>query len=760
MFERVEINQKITENMKDDEEFEMLLGEIPYETSLNLHHPQNSGQHVNGGHGHGSFMNQTMNGMIYGKYDDDPSFFYRCASPASGLSLKSDDSSSSLLSIGHSFSDYGSPTPPPLEELKSQMPCAGPHHPNGLLMDFKAPDSRIGKMCNEHFFIDELNLSRNIGGMRINDEQDNPLVDHNGVGLLGNSICTTNRIYLEKYGAFDNYRRGFSDCGGPRSSIPKGSMFFDGEMSSGLRCEYNLDNLMELHCPRGRADGWSSQTNCYNSSSSSPCNRMKEWGLPTSNLASHITESSVANALLCSQQNGLSLNDERGLLNSPYVPLITHPWPHLGVENIIHSNSPMLNGWTRELSDIRISQGQLEAFTAEDSLIIPGEGLNHVMNKGFGRPRGRNCKGSLHEIGVAKPREKRSELDGYPQFAGIHENSQKGWQYYSLTLPPKCNSLEEARGYIYLMAKDQHGCRFLQTMFKTPQDVQVIFNEVLDHVVELMVNPFGNYLMQKLLEVCNEEQRTQILLMISEEPGQLVRISLNTHGTRVVQQLIKTLKTRQQISLVISALEPGFLALVKDVNGNHVVQRCLERLSNNDNKFIFAAAAKHCVDIATHRHGCCVLQRCISHSSREHRDNLVAEISANGLLLAQDAFGNFVIQFILELKIPSASSVLISHFEGNYVHLSTQKFSSHVVEKCLVVFDDEMRSKIIHEFLSASHFKQLLQDPHANYVIQTALRVTEGSLHNLLVDAIESHKAISRNSPYSKRIFSRKLLKK
>ena len=86
---------------------------------------------------------------------------------------------------------------------------------------------------------------------------------------------------------------------------------------------------------------------------------------------------------------------------------------------------------------------------------------------------------------------------------------------------------------------------------------------------------------------------------------------------------------------------------------------------------------------------------------------------------------NFVIQFILELKIPSATSGLISHFEGNYVHLSAQKFSSHVVEKCLVVFDDEMRSKIIHEFLSASHFKQLLQDPHANYVIQTALRVTE-----------------------------------
>ena len=56
-------------------------------------------------------------------------------------------------------------------------------------------------------------------------------------------------------------------------------------------------------------------------------------------------------------------------------------------------------------------------------------------------------------------------------------------------------------------------------------------------------------------------------------------------------------------------------------------------------QFILVAAAKYCVDIATHRHGCCVLQRCISHSIGEHRDKLVTEITKNGLLLAQDPFG-------------------------------------------------------------------------------------------------------------------------
>lgn len=53
-----------------------------------------------------------------------------------------------------------------------------------------------------------------------------------------------------------------------------------------------------------------------------------------------------------------------------------------------------------------------------------------------------------------------------------------------------------------------------------------------------------------------------------------------------------------------------------------------------------------------------------------------------------------------------------------------QKCSSHVVEKCLKHYE-ESRAKVIQELLSVSRFEQLLQDPYANYVIQSALSVTK-----------------------------------
>jgi len=41
------------------------------------------------------------------------------------------------------------------------------------------------------------------------------------------------------------------------------------------------------------------------------------------------------------------------------------------------------------------------------------------------------------------------------------------------------------------------------------------------------------------------------------------------------------------------------------------------------------------MEIATHRHGCCVLQRCIDFATPVQKKLLVAEIAANALPLSQ-----------------------------------------------------------------------------------------------------------------------------
>ena len=65
---------------------------------------------------------------------------------------------------------------------------------------------------------------------------------------------------------------------------------------------------------------------------------------------------------------------------------------------------------------------------------------------------------------------------------------------------------------VMAVAKDKNGCRFLQRKFDEggAAAIQAVLPEVLEHLIELMMDPFGNYLIQKLLDRCSEEQRLAV----------------------------------------------------------------------------------------------------------------------------------------------------------------------------------------------------------------------------------------------------------
>ncbi|XP_047176130.1 uncharacterized protein LOC124843428 [Vigna umbellata] len=750
--------EKVRVDGELEDELEMLLGEIPHATSHNLHHHRHHNRHRHGvdvdcdcvfGTKQTQYGNGNCNRHDYGNsvyYDDG------FKSPMSGFSLQSDDSSSSLFSM----------SPPPLEDLKSRVASRSSYYPNNhhdnLYLNSMIPDCTV-RLNETERLVHELSLCSNFSKMCI---ADNTHQNPNFVNNLPNTCGGGG-------GDCDNFGIRFSDSVGFQSPVTRARSSVAGVASalSGLTQDDKMSNLFGSlqSCPRLHEHEMLSQLNGFSGGSMDSRRRGRplmsnyfEIESVVPGISGSLSQNPTIDAAsLYAQKYGINLLEERSVSRPPNNSVCPNVKPCMSVHELLQYGLSQPNARVVPLLKSRIPRGNLDAIRSEGSFIIQGEGLNYVASRVSDHSR---CQRAVLESGFAKQLHP-SELDIRHQIVG-YENPRSPRNGCTLPVLPKYNSLAEARGSLYLIAKDQHGCRFLQRVFDegTPEDVQMIFSEIIDHVVELMMNPFGNYLMQKLLDQCDEEQRMQIILAVTQETGQLVRISLNTHGTRVVQKLIETLKTRQQISLVVSALQPGFLVLIKDLNGNHVVQHCLQCLSNEDNKFIFVAAAKYCVDIATHQHGCCVLQRCIGHSRGELREHLVAEISTNALLLAQNQYGNYVVQFILDLRIPSATTTLSLLFEGKYVHLSMQKFSSHVVEKCLAVFNDENRSRVIHELLCAPHFERLLQDPHANYVVQSALRHSEGHMHNSLVEAIETHKAFSRNSPYSKKIFSQKLLKK
>ncbi|KAJ2737258.1 hypothetical protein H4S06_006631, partial [Coemansia sp. BCRC 34490] len=280
--------------------------------------------------------------------------------------------------------------------------------------------------------------------------------------------------------------------------------------------------------------------------------------------------------------------------------------------------------------------------------------------------------------------------------------------------------------------------------------IALIFSEVLPHFSVLMTDPFGNYLCQKMLEYCTEEQRTRIVVAVAPE---LVNISLNMHGTRAVQKMIESLSCQEQTDAIIGALKDSVVMLIRDLNGNHVIQKCLGRLSSKNNQFIYDSVAKSCTDVATHRHGCCVFQRCIDYSSSEQKGQLVDVVIAHALSLVQDPFGNYVVQYVLDLGVTDYSEPLIRMFVNHICGLSVQKFSSNVMEKCIRIATPATRKMLIVPLMQRDRLDMLMRDSYGNYVVQTALDLADSQLRGDLIEAILPLLPLLRHTPYGKRIY-------
>uniref|UniRef100_A0ACD5WWL2 Uncharacterized protein n=1 Tax=Avena sativa TaxID=4498 RepID=A0ACD5WWL2_AVESA len=337
-------------------------------------------------------------------------------------------------------------------------------------------------------------------------------------------------------------------------------------------------------------------------------------------------------------------------------------------------------------------------------------------------------------------------------------------QFLSLVMKPRelnYNSVDEVAGRIYMLAKDQNGCRFLQKIFArgTEEDIEKVFSEIIDHIGELMVDPFGNYLVQKLLEGCSDDQRMRILCEVTKMPGELITVSCNMHGTRAVQKIIETINNPDQVSKVVSALRPGAIHLMLDPNGSHVANRCLQKLLPESKAFLLDAATSHYLELATHQQGCCIIQKCIEHSNDEQMYNLLSNITSSALALSDDQFGNYVIQSILNHDIGWATSKIVDELEGHFGYLSMQKCGSHVVENILRRASQHKRDKIIDELMNDPKLLHIMVDQFGNFVIQTALEHCESVQHTAFVEAIRPHAAAMQSNMYGKRVLSKTYLK-
>lgn len=198
-----------------------------------------------------------------------------------------------------------------------------------------------------------------------------------------------------------------------------------------------------------------------------------------------------------------------------------------------------------------------------------------------------------------------------------------------------------------------------------------------------------------------------------------------SHQFRSLPNLFQALEhilTDQQAQLV-KELEHNVLKCVKDQNGNHVVQKAIERVPAEHIQFILNAFTGQVQILATHPYGCRVIQRMLEHCEEPTQSAVLQEIHASASSLILDQFGNYVAQHIIEHGRQEDRAKLINLVISQLTIFSKHKFASNVVEKSIQFGSKEERHKIVASITvvndkGESPSQALIRDQYGNYVIR------------------------------------------
>uniref|UniRef100_A0A8C2H7R2 Pumilio homolog 1 n=1 Tax=Cyprinus carpio TaxID=7962 RepID=A0A8C2H7R2_CYPCA len=301
-------------------------------------------------------------------------------------------------------------------------------------------------------------------------------------------------------------------------------------------------------------------------------------------------------------------------------------------------------------------------------------------------------------------------------------------------------------------------CRFIQLKLEraSPAERQLVFNEILQAAYQLMVDVFGNYVIQKFFEFGSLDQK---LALAERIRGHVLSLALQMYGCRVIQKALEFIPSDQQV-IMVRELDGHVLKCVKDQNGNHVVQKCIECVQPHALQFIIDAFKGQVFALSTHPYGCRVIQRILEHCLPEQTLSILEEIHQHTEQLVQDQYGNYVIQHVLEHGRAEDKSKIVSEIRGNVLGLSQHKFASNVVEKCVTHSLRAERAMLIDEVCSMadgphSALYTMMKDQYANYVVQKMIDVAEPTQRKIVMHKIRPHIATLRKYTYGKHILAK-----
>ncbi|KAK3074299.1 hypothetical protein LTR53_003347 [Teratosphaeriaceae sp. CCFEE 6253] len=414
----------------------------------------------------------------------------------------------------------------------------------------------------------------------------------------------------------------------------------------------------------------------------------------------------------------------------------------------------------------------------EPAPLIPRPGSGFQYQQGytppmtpFGYPQG--SMGMPNAMPQRQPPRPRSRLSpvaqefGYGPW-GAPVAQQPAVTYMSTTEPLNYRRLLDRNmscNWRYIVDKivcnnDQQASIFLQQKLKvgTPEQKFEIVQAIIDQAYPLMVNRFGNFLVQRCFEHGTPEQVVAIAQAIR---GNTLNLSMDAFGCHVVQKAFDSVPEEYK-AIMVHELLRRIPETVIHRYACHVWQKLFElRWSDSPPqimKYVNESLRGMWHEVALGETGSLVVQNIFENCLEEDKRPCITEVLASIDVVAHGQFGNWCVQHICEHGSVPDRARTIDHVIRFAAEFSMDQFASKVVEKCLKVSGTEFLDRYLDRVCEANPERPRMPlidisgDQFGNYLIQYILTNADPQRREVVAAHVRKHMVSLRGSKYGSRV--------
>ncbi|KTW28110.1 hypothetical protein T552_01971 [Pneumocystis carinii B80] len=307
---------------------------------------------------------------------------------------------------------------------------------------------------------------------------------------------------------------------------------------------------------------------------------------------------------------------------------------------------------------------------------------------------------------------------------------------------------------------DQQASIFLQQKLKLAPAEQkhAIIDAIVAQAYPLMLNRFGNFLVQRCFEHGTQEHIDGIASAIR---GNVLTLSMDAFGCHVVQKAFDNVAEDVKATMV-SELLRRIPETVTHRYACHVWQKLFEiRWEGSPPtimKYVNAALEGMWHDVALGETGSLVVQNIFENCLEEDKRPCIEEVLNKIDIISRGQWGNWVIQHMVEYGSPSDRERALSHILENSVAYSVDQFASKVVEKAIKAGGPDILNQYLAKVTEGRADRpripliDIASDQYGNYLIQHILQHASPAHRDQVSTQIRKHMVSLRGSKYGQKV--------